>query len=193
MNRESFISSKTIKLSTRNMEKDKVTPLSTWCFFISSVLLVTSLWMILSNWHDFKGALLINHSSLAVVDGGVISSSITTSKWKNKTYYHYSIKYVYQVSGNTYYSDEVTFNDNYSLKPEFAQGYVAKYPVGKKVIVYYDPLSPGFSVLEPQESGHVAIKLLFLIVTSSAFVLSGAFWLFRRRFRNTPFPADNKR
>src|SRR5262245_54015209 len=78
-------------------------------------------------------------------------------------------------------SDEITFNDNYSLEQEFAQKYISKYSVGKKVVVYYDPHDPSFSVLEPEEKGDAVVKLFFVaFFVSSVCVLYGGYLLMRR-------------
>src|SRR6266545_70428 len=67
------------------------------------------------------------------------------------------------IDGKTYRSDEVTFAHTGSRNPDFARGYVQRYPVGRTVTVFYDPANPGFSVLEP-ESTEFYLILFFLPV-----------------------------
>jgi Protein of unknown function (DUF3592) len=146
------------------------------------VALAFSLWLILSNWHDIKGAYFSDPVSFSSTAGRIVSSSTYTSTPKRTTYYHYSIEYEFTTNGKNYRSDEITFDNNYRLEQKFAQVYVSKYPVGKKVTVYYDPRDPSFSVLEPEEKGDAAVELLFLIISALVIVLSGEYLLIRRIF-----------
>src|SRR5262245_38799860 len=145
-------------------------------------MLAVSLWMILSNWHDVKGSLFIDLASLRSAEGKIVTSSTYTSSWRSKTYYHYSIVYEFTVNGKNYRSDEVTFNDNYSLEQEFAQKYISKYYLGKTVVVHYDPHDPSFSVLEPEEKGDAVVKLFFVAIFVSMSALFGGYLIIRRVF-----------
>jgi Protein of unknown function (DUF3592) len=151
-------------------------------FWIGAGMLAASLWLVLSNWHDLKGSFFSDLATFKSIEGRIVSSSTYTSKWKRKTYYHYSIEYEFTVNGKNYRSDEITFNDNYSIDQEFAQKYISKYPVGKKVTVSYDPHDPSFSVLEPEESGDSALAVLFLLFSVVVFILSSGYLLIRKVF-----------
>jgi hypothetical protein len=151
-------------------------------FWVGGGMLAASLWLVLSNWHDVKGSFFSDTATFKSIEGRLVSSSTYTSKWKKKIYYHYSIEYEFTVGGKNYRSDEITFNNNYSLDQEFAQTYISKYPVGKKVTVYYDPHDPSFSVLEPEEWGDSGLGLLFLLFSALVFVLSSAYLLIRKMF-----------
>jgi hypothetical protein len=145
-------------------------------------MLAISLWGVLSNWHDIKGSYLSDLASFSSAEGRIVSSSTYTSKQKRTTYYHYSIEYEFAVDGKSYRSDEITFDNNYSINQEFAQIYINKYPVGKNVTVYYDPHDPSFSVLEPEEKGYAAAELLFLIISLVVLVLSCGYLLIKTMF-----------
>ena len=151
-------------------------------FGVGGGMLAASLWLILQNWQEIKGSFFRDLATFRSAEGKVVSSSIYTSTRKRKTYYHYSIEYEYVVNGKNYRSDEITFNDKYSLDQEFAQTYISKYPVGKKVTVHYDPHDPSFSVLEPEKNGDSALDLLFLAIAALAFLLSSAYLLIRKVF-----------
>ncbi len=142
--------------------------------------LAFSLWLILTNWNDIKGSYFSDLATFRSAEGKIVSSSIYTSTRKRKTYYHYSIEYEYVVNGKNYRSDEITFNNNYSLDQEFAQTYISKYPVEKKVTVHYDPHDPSFSVLEPEKKGSSALDLFFLAISALVFVLSSAYLLIKK-------------
>jgi|SRR5262245_11370684 len=154
-------------------------------FWGGAGMLAFSLWLVLSNWHDVKGSFFTDLASLRSAEGKIISSSMYTSRGNRKTYYHYSIEYEFTVNGKSYRSDEITFNDNYSLHQEFAQTYTNKYPVGKMVVVYYDPYDPSFSVLEQEENGDAGLKLFFLAISVCVFVLSSGYVLIRKMFFST--------
>jgi hypothetical protein len=151
-------------------------------FWVGVGMLVASLWLVLPNWHGIKGSYFSDLASFSSAEGKIVSSSTYTTRWKRKTYYHYSIEYAYIVNGKNHRSDEITFNHNYSLDQEFAQTYISKYPVGKKVTVHYDPHDPSFSVLEPEKNGDSALDLLFLAIAALAFLLSSAYLLIRKVF-----------
>jgi hypothetical protein len=157
-------------------------------FWGGIVALAFSLWLILSNWHDIKGTYFSDPASFSSTDGRIVSSSTYTSTPKRKTYYHYSIEYEFTVNGKNYRSGEITFDNNYSLEQKFAQAYISKYPVGKKVSVYYDPRDPSFSVLEREEKGDASAELLFLIISVLVIALSGGYLLIRRMFFSTKLP-----
>ena len=71
-----------------------------------------------------------------------------------------SITYVYEVNGRQYRGGRVTvaipFSSNISW---LSRRTLAKYPVGTKVDVRYNPKNPRESVLHPWSAGH-AVRLL---------------------------------
>jgi hypothetical protein len=154
-------------------------------FWVGAGMLAVSLWMVLSNWHDVNGSFFTDLASLRSAEGTIVSSSTYTGRWNRKTYYHYSIEYEFTVNGKSYRSDEITFNDNYSIHQEFAQTYINKYPVGKMVVVYYDPHDPSFSVLEREENADAALKLFLLAISACVFALSSGYLLIRKMFFST--------
>jgi hypothetical protein len=61
-----------------------------------------------------------------------------------------SVSYQYSVSGAEYVSDNIEVQDVGSSNTDsFAQEVIQRYPVGKRVQVYYNPQDPAVSVLEP--------------------------------------------
>ncbi len=63
----------------------------------------------------------------------------------------YKIEYEYSVSGNVYKSDKVNHSANYRT---VAHTTAEKYPILKKVTVYYDSDNPRFSILEKSNLGY---------------------------------------
>jgi Protein of unknown function (DUF3592) len=150
----------------------------------SIVSLCFPLWIFLSNWHDFKGAYLVDRSQLSTTQGKITSATTYTSKWNRTTYYHYSIEYEFTFEGRVFRSDEVTFDDNSATSPDFAQKYIGRYKKGAEVTVYFDPKAPSFSVLEPENINDFAIEIVFSFFPLIGFAIFGAILLKRQLSRH---------
>jgi len=92
-----------------------------------------------------------NHENLSTTTGKITESM---TKWSGSPAHnayglHFQIRYEYKVNNVLYKSDRVNYGYKGSSDESLAEKYVKKYPVGKSVIVYYDPLDPKKSVLEP--------------------------------------------
>ena len=69
------------------------------------------------------------------------------------------IEYSYEVNGQYYIGNEIDFGKwNYDIP-----AYLAKYPKGRLVTVYYDPVSPKRAVLE--KSGSYILNAFVLLFT----------------------------
>lgn len=81
-------------------------------------------------------------------DGEIIESNISHTGihggWK------FNISYRYFVENVEYISTRVLFSYEALSDKSYAEGYISKYPVGRKVLVYFDPNNPSMSVLEPK-------------------------------------------
>lgn len=67
----------------------------------------------------------------------------------------------------------MTFEEDYSSSPDFAESYVRYYPPGKEVIVYFDRSDPRISVLEITGGEDFAVDWVFLILSILGFLLYG--------------------
>ena len=65
-----------------------------------------------------------------------------------------NIEYVFNVEGQTYYSDLINFAGD---KRE-VEHYSEKYPVGRKVVVFYEKNNPEFAVLEPENKAFRVVR-----------------------------------
>jgi hypothetical protein len=85
--------------------------------------------------------------------------------------YGAAIRYTYEVGGKTYGSDQIQLGGTRETSDpdEFEQA-VARYPVGKRVTVYYDPTDPGIATLEPGASAGI----FNMAMVGGGFVLVGA-------------------
>jgi hypothetical protein len=95
------------------------------------------------------------------------SEAIACSRKYNRFGSQASIVYKYSVNGVLYSSNNITFTFD-SLTPSCgnAEKIMTQYPLGKSVLVYYDPKNPAKSVLRPGGSNFMAIgfSLLSLIL-----------------------------
>jgi len=153
-----------------------------YVLIFSIVFLLIPLWEFLSNWHDFKGTYLFDRDKLSTRPGVILSSTTYISPGrKRKTYYHYSIEYEFEYNGKRYASDEVTFDDNYRLDPDFPEIYLDRYKEGKPVTVYFDPHNPSFSVLEPNNiNERFDFLWIFVFLSLIGFYVFGCMLLIRK-------------
>jgi Protein of unknown function (DUF3592) len=86
--------------------------------------------------------------------GRIVSSGveryIDTDADGRRTMYRATVVYAYEVNGLEYRGDRVTSGGVMSASfPGAARRAAAKYPVGREVMVHYNPREPGDSVLRP--------------------------------------------
>ncbi|RMG98831.1 MAG: DUF3592 domain-containing protein [Chloroflexi bacterium] len=102
--------------------------------------------------------------------GEVVASSVRASSDSDGTTYYADVSYSYVVDDHRYVSDTVSFGEYGSSDRSHAEEVVARYPVGKRVTVYYNPELPETAVLEPGVTWSsyfpLAMGLCFLSVTS---------------------------
>jgi hypothetical protein len=104
-------------------------------------------------WDDFRGSHLLKRQALQTAAGTIVSSKITH---RYRTDY-YQVAYEFVLDGIRYRSEHVTFG--YKGGYALAQEYVIRYPVGKRVTVYYEASNPSFSVLEPETRIDYLVRL----------------------------------
>ena len=102
------------------------------------------------------------------VNGVIFKSKVKSSTSDGSTTYGADISYDYQVNGQAYKGDKVTFGDVSTSSSSRAEKIVDRYPVGKIIGVFYNPNKPETSVLEPGLSGGVwllpGVGSVFLII-----------------------------
>jgi hypothetical protein len=72
------------------------------------------------------------------------------------------VEYRYSVDGEEYHGDTVTYA-GYQADRETAESYVARFPPGSHLTVYYDPHSPAISTLETG-NGPVSLMVKAIVV-----------------------------
>ncbi len=74
------------------------------------------------------------------------------------------IIFSYQIDGHDY-RRSFEFPEGTHPLPEFTRSYMERYPVGKKVDIYYDPENPENATLEPGSQGDWMILVLGIMMT----------------------------
>ena len=80
---------------------------------------------------------------------GVIARSyMQTGYFKSMEGFTPAVQYKYQVGKREYWGERIDFHLSHTLNSRtYAASWLARYPTGKVVSVYYDPKEPGSSVL----------------------------------------------
>lgn len=97
------------------------------------------------NYHSTKGVVTKSSVGFTGVHGG----------WR------FYIVYEYYEEGIKFTSDRVHFGYQTLSDNSYAQGYVDKYPVGKEILVYFDPDDPSNAVLEPEVKWFGLLNYIF--------------------------------
>ena len=120
-------------------------------------------------------------------DGRILSSEVTShrsldSDGTHTTMYEPAIQYEYNAKGQRYQSKEIGFGGiDGTSSTDFADGIVAKYPMGSAVQVFYNPAKPSEAVLEHSGAGCNMVLLLIFgaielgLVVLLVFGLKGGF------------------
>lgn len=111
-----------------------------------------------------------------VVTGEIVTSRVTSHSDENGTTYSADIDYVYSVNGSEYRSSVVVIG-GHEYRPHEA---VARYPLGKKVPVSYDPQTFSRAVLEPGVESYLFQKWGLGIILASLFMASLFNFILRR-------------
>jgi hypothetical protein len=103
-----------------------------------------------------------------VTEAHVSRSSRTDSDGDTQYSYSPNVSYTYQVGGNTYHGDKITFGFQQSFSSEAkAQTALQRFPVGGNVTVYYNSANPDEAVLERAAGGFgisLVIGIVFLFI-----------------------------
>ena len=121
-------------------------------------------------------------SSWPRTTGTIVSSEVERSTSRSSggkhgsrtsTAYHARVTYSYAVDGVSWEGRNVAFGDYGSGNPSHAAGVVARYPVNRRVDVFYAPDSPGRAVLAPG----LRAQVFFLPAFGAVFAAAGAVML----------------
>ena len=112
---------------------------------------------------DIKGSFFLNTIEFVQTNGQIKKSDIS---YGAKPKFIFDINYQYQVDGKSYESNRIGFGFKGSDNKENVDLIVNRYPINKKVIVYFDKSNPRFSVLEPERNSKfdfIFLSVLYLM------------------------------
>ena len=100
-------------------------------------------------------------------EGAIVRSGVSVDKGDSKDAeprYIASVEYDYVVNDYEYTGDRIAFESQSFFEENAAKKIIRKYPVGKKVQVFYDPDKPHNSVLEPGTTSNSFLPIVFGII-----------------------------
>lgn len=115
------------------------------------------------------------------IEGVVTASSVYGTPGKGRGA-HPEIHYQFQLNGQSYAGDKLDFggDNNYGKNP---QPFVAQYPAGKLIKIYYDPDNPENSVLFPEHNSATGNLILSLVLWLIALGLLHSIFIRQQTFR----------
>ena len=108
-----------------------------------------------------------------ITAAGVDAYRVWSRRNRLRTHFKPAVQYSYQVNGREYSGDRVNIGVVVSgTMPGLARRLAAKYPVGSEVNVYYNPASPGDSVLNPHSRIYYGIWLVAAVVFALSWAIA---------------------
>jgi hypothetical protein len=108
-----------------------------------------------------------------VVESWVRRSDTTDNDGSVSSSYYPEVRYKYQVMGNEFQGEKITFGPKGGGNHYAAEKVIAKYPSGANVMVYYQPDKPNNAVLERSVS---RMLLVFGIILVAAGIFIFVLW-----------------
>lgn len=131
--------------------------------FLAVFIFLVAIKVINDRFDEIKGILHSSSIEYLKTEGEIIRSG---EKRGHKYIEHYDIAYSYRVGGLFYISTTIDFLGDYGS----VEKYTSEYPVGKKVLVFYETGNPDFLALKPNEKSFFVFLLpLFFMVCSLGF------------------------
>ncbi len=125
-----------------------------YTFFILFPLLVAGL-VTFNFRYEIRGMLLSNYIDYDQVEGEIVRSIEGTERGRYVSTRVAEITYMYEVNNKYYQSQVISFSHDMSR----VEYYLDKYPVDKKIVIFYDKNAPEYSVLEPDNKDYTLILL----------------------------------
>lgn len=122
------------------------------------VALLWSFFLLLEarEWRYQRGSMDWPTSKGKILHSEVFKGQTSSKSGSSRTFTEYSpnLSYSYTVSGKRYEGRVFSFDSSWgrASTPGMAEDVVNKYPVGRKVKVFYDPNNPAVAVLQPVKS-----------------------------------------
>lgn len=141
-------------------------------FLEIGLLLFVAIVISTANNMDSVKWLFTNHSDFQTTSGKITSSRVayngSPGGWR------FLITYEYSVDEKIFVSDRIHYGYQALLDEDYAKNFVENYPTEKVVTVYYNPIDPQISVLEPDVKWYGALYFpgLALIMDLTLFIIS---------------------
>ena len=140
------------------------------------------LWKLWGNWHYAQQSSHWQTTQGKVLHSGVDAQTDTDEEGTRRTTYRARVIYQYELAGQHYQSDHISFNEGVRTNNFHSQELIAaRYPQEKGIAVYYNPRDPQETVLERRVSAFFT-TILFALV----FLLLGIFVLVSSLSSNPP-------
>lgn len=132
-------------------------------YALSAFLLLMGLMILYNVWAAKNAA-----SSWAKTEAKVVRTYVETSGGKGRIYNTF-IKYAFEANGVTYTSGrtEVYWDDYYRNSADATAAMENGYPIGKTIVVYYDPAAPRRSSLGPAGAPPISPAFLFFALAAA--------------------------
>jgi len=105
--------------------------------------------------YEIRGMLLSDYIDYEQVEGEIVRSIESIDGGRYVPVRVAEITYMYEVNNKYYQSQVISFSHDMSR----VEYYLDKYPVGKKIVIFYDKNAPEYSVLEPEKKDYTLILL----------------------------------
>jgi hypothetical protein len=147
---------------------------SNWLGSCLSVLSIMGIFLVVGAGLAYWGWNILQNARASAswpTANGVITRSVVTHSTDSDGGDSYSpeVTFTYTVNDTGYANDTIKFGENSYSSRRKAEGIAGNYPVGKNVIVYYNPEKPNQSVLEPGVSAGsyivLGIGVLFILIS----------------------------
>ena len=106
-------------------------------------------------WAGFEG---IKAMRWPRVKGRITSATIQESPGRWRTW-EPKVTYAYEVTGSPHTGSRIWFGDGGSYSLTLAEATIDRYPLGRYVTVFYHPVDPSRSVLEPGVRGPLLVSV----------------------------------
>ena len=105
------------------------------------------------------------------ITGQIKSAEMKVDPDRDPVAYRAEVRYKFLFNDRVYSSNKVFFGQYSSGNLKHAREILRRYPPRKYVEVYYDPMDPGISVLEPG----VALSSYMMVIIGGIFAVAGLF------------------
>jgi len=112
-----------------------------------TIFLACGIFMIVYGWRILSNASI--STNWPSVSGQITQSRIRVEHDEDGTTYYADVVFEYVAADKRYTGDTVNFGEYGSSNENHAAEIVSRYPVGREVLVTYDPDDPATAVLEP--------------------------------------------